>query len=454
MHISRAALFVLALASGCSHAARPARLPEAVLRDPLLGLLPLGTDLMLQVDIARLVASPAYASVRGDVDALGNAMRLSPCGPSPLTSIASFTIASDLDSQPMLVLRGSDHPPTRACGDAFARALLGEVPHHAADVGPLRIYAYADRFASLRATLGGDAPTLADDPRYQAIRPSLAESALVAVADVDALVARGVDPPPVLGFDRERSARMLRSATLQSLDVRIGSDAGLLLTAITTFEDSAGAHEASVLAADALPRELPFLHAALLSAPSALELSDVDGEQMLVLEHAIDALRIREDGTTMRVELALDRTSTDAALDLVRRAFERYVRLAQSAEARSNVVRLAEAMRALAESSFRENHGPVTLPSAPETPAEVPRGIAVEDPPGTWDQALFVALAFSMEGPHRYTYAVAGGSDGFRVTAHGDLDGDGIVSEFSIVGRCRADGTVELGELEVDDELE
>lgn len=75
------------------------------------------------------------------------------------------------------------------------------------------------------------------------------------------------------------------------------------------------------------------------------------------------------------------------------------------------------------------------------TPAEVPAGIRVTDPTGTWDHPTWRALGFGFTAPHSFSFAFeSGGSPeqaAFRAVARGDLDGDGSTSEFSIAGRAK-----------------
>jgi hypothetical protein len=79
--------------------------------------------------------------------------------------------------------------------------------------------------------------------------------------------------------------------------------------------------------------------------------------------------------------------------------------------------------------------------SAPMTPPAPPRGRCEADPPGTWEQPAWAALDFrpSPPGvPHCFAFgfdsSVSPSKAAFRADAHGDLDGDGIVSTFEITG--------------------
>ncbi|MBX3209568.1 MAG: hypothetical protein KF764_31330 [Labilithrix sp.] len=93
----------------------------------------------------------------------------------------------------------------------------------------------------------------------------------------------------------------------------------------------------------------------------------------------------------------------------------------------ANAVHYAEANRAFPD-------------SAPLTPHEAPRGRKEVDPAGTWDGPTWVALDFrpTPDGvPHAYAYAFDSSGDAFVARAHGDLDGDGVLSTFEVRGSAR-----------------
>jgi hypothetical protein len=97
-------------------------------------------------------------------------------------------------------------------------------------------------------------------------------------------------------------------------------------------------------------------------------------------------------------------------------------------------------------------------PSVPLTPAEVPRGVRAEDPPGVWEAPTWRALGFSFDHPHAFSFAFESSQSGttshFRATAHGDLDGDGVLSTFEIEGEADASGARLLPGMYVDREVE
>jgi type II secretory pathway pseudopilin PulG len=79
--------------------------------------------------------------------------------------------------------------------------------------------------------------------------------------------------------------------------------------------------------------------------------------------------------------------------------------------------------------------------SAPMNPPVPPRGHCEADPPGTWEQPTWIALDFRPAPPgtpHCYAFGfdstLSATRSLFRADAHGDLDGDGIVSTFEVTG--------------------
>ena len=84
-------------------------------------------------------------------------------------------------------------------------------------------------------------------------------------------------------------------------------------------------------------------------------------------------------------------------------------------------------------------------PSAPLTPAEVPRGVRVVDPPEIWQHLTWRSLRFRFVEPHAFSFKFDSELDPatqvmrFTAVAHGDLDGDGMVSTFEVRGE-RAPG--------------
>lgn len=95
---------------------------------------------------------------------------------------------------------------------------------------------------------------------------------------------------------------------------------------------------------------------------------------------------------------------------------------------------------------------------APLTPAEVPRGVRADDPPGAWNHPTWKALGFGFDHAHAFSFAFdsEATADGahFRASAHGDLDGDGVTSTFELEGVADGQGAHVLPGLYVDREVE
>jgi hypothetical protein len=79
-------------------------------------------------------------------------------------------------------------------------------------------------------------------------------------------------------------------------------------------------------------------------------------------------------------------------------------------------------------------------PSAPLTPAQVPRGVRTVDPPEIWEHLTWRSLKFRIDDPHAFAFKFESELDPtsqvmrFVATAHGDLDGDGMLSTFEVRG--------------------
>jgi len=117
--------------------------------------------------------------------------------------------------------------------------------------------------------------------------------------------------------------------------------------------------------------------------------------------------------------------------------------------------RIASRATALAASRPLENAYPASVGL---TPATVPPGQRVTDPPTTWDQATWRELEFAFTVPHAFSFGFdsknAPDLSTFRAFAHGDLDGDGSLSTFEIGGEMRAGGEPTTGPMDMNRELE
>lgn len=129
----------------------------------------------------------------------------------------------------------------------------------------------------------------------------------------------------------------------------------------------------------------------------------------------------------------------------------KYLLNAKTAEARSALGRIAKD----ASSAFdRERMGATamgmrevrastnqlcpTSSSVPDVPAKI-QGQKYQSDPQDWDNAGWNCLRFTMQDPQyfQYTYTATGTGaedDSFDALANGDLDGDGLTSEYKLTG--------------------
>ncbi|WP_438030929.1 hypothetical protein [Sorangium sp. So ce233] len=138
-------------------------------------------------------------------------------------------------------------------------------------------------------------------------------------------------------------------------------------------------------------------------------------------------------------------------------AFFRNLSASKLSEPIEGLDRLVTSAVAYAESRPQEISFP---PSAPLTPAQVPRGVRAVDPPGAWEHLTWRSLDFRVEGPHAFAFQFTSELDAaktmrFVATAHGDLDGDGALSTFEVRGeRVPGESARVLPGMYVDREVE
>lgn len=141
------------------------------------------------------------------------------------------------------------------------------------------------------------------------------------------------------------------------------------------------------------------------------------------------------------VEAALAFALAGSVLAVTVPVFLRNLNASRMTEALDGLERLSARANALADSAPQDRAYPA---SCALTPATVPRATLVTDPPATWNQPTWRLLGFSIDTPHAYSFQFDSSNDAkvsrFTVEAHGDLDGDGVVSTF------RTGGSVEPGQ--------
>ena len=138
------------------------------------------------------------------------------------------------------------------------------------------------------------------------------------------------------------------------------------------------------------------------------------------------------------LEVAAGLSITASLLVIATPLFAARFRASRFAEAVEGLERLGVACVAHGEGRT----GAAALPPpAALTPAAPPRGAPAADPEELWAAEPWAALGFrpAPEGvPHAYAFAVDVTTHGeggrFVARAHGDLDGDGVLSTFELRG--------------------
>ncbi|MDX2053761.1 MAG: hypothetical protein SFV15_15270 [Polyangiaceae bacterium] len=167
------------------------------------------------------------------------------------------------------------------------------------------------------------------------------------------------------------------------------------------------------------------------------------------------------------LEWALGVSVGGSVLAVVLPTFLKNVHASRVNEPVESLNRIAQRATALAAGRSIESAYPESVPL---TPAKVPRGEAVVDPPGTWDHPTWRRLNFGFSVPHSYSFSFESQSpqvsgDGaaaqaprdyatFVARAFGDLDGDGALSTFEISGESRQGQTPLIRPLVVHREVE
>ncbi len=131
----------------------------------------------------------------------------------------------------------------------------------------------------------------------------------------------------------------------------------------------------------------------------------------------------------------------------------KYIANAKTAEARASLGQLALDAR----KTYDPKRGFCPSASSPvPAAAQDVSGAKYQPAPGEWERdapahAGFACLGFSLSNPQYYQYTYSAiGRTGFVAAAHGDLNGDGVFSTFSIKGRV----SPETGQVEIAPQVE
>lgn len=155
------------------------------------------------------------------------------------------------------------------------------------------------------------------------------------------------------------------------------------------------------------------------------------------------------------VEAALAFALGGAVLAVFVPAFVKNVHASRMTEPLDGLSRIAGRASELADTAPQARAYPDAVPL---TPAQVPRGVLVADPPGTWQHPTWRLLDFGFDAPHAYSFEFVSQNapdvSTFTASAHGDLDADGVQSTFSLSGSVRPGSAPQTLPLEVVREVE
>ncbi len=429
-------------------------LPSALSVDPALAAMPLGTHFVQHVDLRRLRESPAYPALAAELGALGETLAPGACTTPVHETLSALTFGYSLGGEPVLVFRTASASVANACIDAWTTAVLGAEPEAAATVGPLHLRGGSDEVAAVRAVLAGEARSLESDARYAPLRERIRDAGLVVLLDLDAFPVAELEPPRVLGIDRGRMQGLLEATQVASLVLDAPSTGGLVFGASTVLDAPGHATDFADMAATSWSRNLPFARAAVLAAPAAIGVEEFESGDLITLAGAIDTVHIEAHDRTVTVDARLDGAQLDVATQLLRAGLDRHRRRLLTEEAIETVHRIAEGLRAYAQTHEVPAGQRRFPPGSAPLPAEVPRGTVLELPEAIWAGSPYREIGEAPPTRVRFQYSVLTTRSGFRVTARGDLDGDGDLSEFTVVGTVLADGAILLSPLEIQQELE
>jgi hypothetical protein len=209
-----------------------------------------------------------------------------------------------------------------------------------------------------------------------------------------------------------------------------------------------GASDLSVRAEMPTPEDAAKLvakvQAGLASAPPALVqgVHVVSAGTLATLEAPVRALLAQATGTP--IEKLQPSTTSVVTVGMLAAiaipAFMKNARKAKTTEAVVGVKKIFDGAREFWEVGH-------TLP--PSTEITPPLGACCKQPEGRcapdptlWTSPAWLAVRFSMDDPHRYSYQLVTDATSFTARAFGDLNCDGTYSTFELVGRIQADGSV------------
>ena len=423
--------------------------------DPALADSPADAVVVVRVD-ANVVRRSSYFPIIQQLAA--SSSLVAACDNDPLAQIAHLTAAMDAEGGVSVVVRGPVTDESHAtCADALGTMFhLGTAPP--ARIRDALLYAHPSRLDIARAALEGG-PNAAANPVLAILRRNVTTEGISAYVEFEP-VRRGARTPATAlpGLDVETMRGRWNGFAAGDFSVTFPGGNALAVDVLATFDTPEHARQARTWLANISTVGLAQLRGQL-DRSSLVDDPGTRDRAVAALDQLSESFHLTAEGNDMRATVALDAEGAGFAASLVVPAFTNYVRRGRTSEARLQLAALsrdvaAYAMREPATPSRRRAGASPFPPSAPRTPATVPAGVAVVDPPGTWSHATWQALGFSIEDPHRYSYEFVNRRTSFSIRAYGDLDGDGTLSTFERNGRMNARQQIEFEPLRLVNETE
>jgi hypothetical protein len=414
----------------------------------LLDRLPGGVTVAVGLNRVGAEADLAAGLRRLPLDQLG---KTPPCALDLVAKLDTVAVAFE-PSQPVRVTvaaHGAGLRPSLESCLVTAAGALGQPPFKVAQEGS--VTGYRDDRGDTVYVLWLDDATLLAGPVTDA-------AATAALAHVDAPASRDAKLAPLLAHIHPTTSALWLVADLRTWD-----RAWLL---------PGGMRRPTEVWAELATRDL-IAHVALPTAADADGLTASFKAGLAQLPPALQGIRVAQSGAEVELTVPaadlLAQVAGYPAKDLPPSliaigtlgiatavaipAFMKNARKAKTAEAVTNVKKIYDGARAYYEEAHQ-------LPvAAPITP---PLGTCCKaadqrcaPEPGLWVVPTWLAVYFSMDDPHRYSYELQTDATSFTARAYGDLDCNGVYSTFELSGRIQPDGTVGGGsDLSVTNELE
>lgn len=183
-----------------------------------------------------------------------------------------------------------------------------------------------------------------------------------------------------------------------------------------------------------------------IAAAADPEKLDIDPSMLAIAPE----LHTSVSGTHVAIELSVvgdDQEQARRVSGLVAIAIHsvrHYTARAKIAEARDSIGHIAQNLDVY---MHRPGHR-LLPPSAPRTPADVPRGKPTRTAYEDWQRGTWQAIEFVMDEPQFYSYEIDTAKDrkSAIIRATGDLDGDGVQSHFTLRVKLDRHGTLHVAD--------